>query len=157
MDVATISAIAATAAAVGAFSVAGVQLYVGHRQSGAALKAAAAALMNAQSAGRHTVAEFRQSWSNEVIDALSDYNAILMSIGNGHLSADDRRKLTALWTRLELLLNPDEADAASLLRLADAARLSKTATERDANAREMVQLARNLLKAEWLTIQVELQ
>jgi hypothetical protein len=157
MDVATISAIAATAAAVGAFSVAGVQLYVGHRQSGAALKAAAAALMNAQSAGRHTVAEFRQSWSNKVIDALSDYQAILMSIDSGHLSADDRRKLTALWTRLELLLNPDEADAASLLRLADAARLSKTAAERDANARDMVQLARNLLKTEWLTIQVELQ
>src|SRR5690349_21200185 len=115
MDVATISALAATAAAVGAFSVAGVQLYVGHRQSGAALKGAAAALMNAQSAGRHTVAEFRQSWSNKVIDALSDYNAILMSVDNGYLSADDRRKLTALWTRLELLLNPDEPDAASLL------------------------------------------
>ena len=157
MDVATISAIAATAAAVGAFSVAGVQLYVGHRQSGAALKAAAAALMNAQSAGRHTVAEFRQSWSNKVIDALSDYNAVLMSVDKGHLSTDDRRKLTALWTRLELLLNPDEADAASLLRLADAARLSKTTEERDANARDMVQLARNLLKTEWLTIQVELQ
>lgn len=61
MDVATISALAATAAAVGALSVAGVQLYVGHRQSEAALKAADAALMNAQSAGRHTVAEFRQS------------------------------------------------------------------------------------------------
>jgi hypothetical protein len=58
---------------------------------------------------------------------------------------------------LELLLNPDEADAASLLRLADAARLSKTTAERDANARDMVQLARNLLKTEWLTIQVELQ
>ena len=157
MDVATISAIAATAAAVGAFSVAGVQLYVGHRQSGAALKAAAAALMNAQSAGQHTVAEFRQSWSNKVIDALSDYNAVLMSVDKGHLSTDDRRKLTALWTRLELLLNPDEADAASLLRLADAARLSKTTEERDANARDMVQLARNLLKTEWLTIQVELQ
>ena len=51
MDVATISALAATAAAIGAFSVAGVQLYVGHRQSEAALKAADAALMNAQSAG----------------------------------------------------------------------------------------------------------
>ena len=157
MDVATISAIAATAAAVGAFSVAGVQLYVGHRQSGAALKAAAAALMNAQSAGRHTVAEFRQSWSNKVIDALSDYNAVLMSVDNCHLSTDDRRKLTALWTRLELLLNPDEVDAASLLRLADAARLSKTTEERDANARDMVQLARNLLKTEWLTIRAELQ
>jgi hypothetical protein len=157
MDVATISALAAAAAAVGAFSVAGVQLYVGHRQSGAALKAANAALMNAQSAGRHTVAEFRQSWTDKVIDALSDYHAILMSIDDGHLSPDDSRNLTALWTRLELLLNPDEADAASLLRLADAARLSKTAAERDANARDMVQLARSLLKAEWLTIQVELQ
>jgi hypothetical protein len=48
MDVTTISALAATSAAVGAFSVAGVQLYVGHRQSEAALKAANAALMNAQ-------------------------------------------------------------------------------------------------------------
>jgi hypothetical protein len=157
MDVTTISALAATSAAIGAFSVAGVQLYVGRRQSKAALKAANAALMNAQSAGQHTVAEFRQSWSNQVIDALSDYNAILMSIGNGHLSADDHRRLTALWTRLELLLNPDEADAASLLRLADAARLSKTTAERNAKARDMVQLARNLLKTEWLTIQVELQ
>ena len=123
MDVATISALAATAAAIGAFSVAGVQLYVGHRQSEAALKAADAALMNAQSAGRHTVAEFRQSWMDKVIDALSEYHAILMSIGGDSLSRDDHMKLTALWTRLELLLKPDEAAAASLLKLADAARL----------------------------------
>ena len=158
MDVATISALAATAAAIGAFSVAGVQLYVGHRQSEAALKAADAALMNAQSAGRHTVAEFRQSWMDKVIDALSDYHAILMSVDDDHsLSRDDHMKLTALWTRLELLLKPDEADAASLLRLADAARLSKTAAERDNNARDMVQLARSLLKTEWVTIQTELQ
>ena len=129
------------------------------RQSEAALKAANAALMNAQSAGRHTVAEFHKSWTDKVIDALSDYHAILMSIDDGHsLSQDDRRwNLTSLWTRLELLLNPDEADAVSLLRLADAARLSETAAERDANARDMVQLARNLLKTEWLTIQIELQ
>ena len=107
MDVTTISALAAAGAAVRAFSVAGVQLYVGHRQSEAALKAANAALMNAQSAGRHTVAVFRQSWIDKVIGALSDYQAILMSIGDRHsLSPDDHRKLTALWTRLELLLNP---------------------------------------------------
>ena len=158
MDVATISAFAASAAAVGALSVAGVQLYVGHRQSQAALKAADAALMNAQSAGRHTVAEFRQSWMDKVIDALSEYHAILMSIGDDRsLSPADHMKLTALWTRLELLLKPDEADAVSLLRLADAARLSKTAAERDTNARDMVQSARNLLKTEWLTIQIELR
>jgi hypothetical protein len=157
MDVATISALAATAAAIGAFSVAGVQLYVGHRQSEAALKAAEAALMNAQSAGRHTVAEFRQSWMDKVIDALSEYHAILMSIGGDSLSRDDHMKLTALWTRLELLLKPDEAAAASLLKLADAARLSKTAAERDQHAHDMVQLARSLLKTEWVTIQIELQ
>jgi hypothetical protein len=114
--------------------------------------------MNAQSSGRHTVAEFRQSWIDKVIDALSDYHAILISIDDGHsLSPDDRMKLTALWTRLELLLNPDEAEAASLLRLANAARLSKTAAERDANACDMVQLARNLVKTEWMKIQTELQ
>jgi hypothetical protein len=158
MAVATISALAAAAAAVGAFSVAGVQLYVGYRQSGAALKAANAALMNAQSTGRHTVAEFRQSWIDKVIDALSDYHAILMSIDDGHpLSPDDHRKLTALWTRLELLLNPDEADAVSLLKLADAARQSETVAERDSNTRKMVQLARNLVKTEWVRIQIELQ
>lgn len=106
MDVTTISALAAAGSAAGAFSVAGLQLYVGHRQSKAALKAANAALTNAQSAGRHKVAEFRQSWIDKVIDALSDYHAILMSISDGHsLSPDDHRKLTALWTRLELLLN----------------------------------------------------
>ena len=104
------------------------------------------------------MAVFRQSWMDKVIDALSDYHAILMSIGDRHsLSPDDHRKLTALWTRLELLLNPDEADAVSLLKLADAARLSKTAAERDNNARDMVQLARSLLKTEWVTIQIELQ
>jgi hypothetical protein len=72
-------------------------------------------------------------------------------------SVDDHMKLTALWTRLELLLKPDEAAAASLLKLADAARLSKTVAEGDKNARDMVQLARSLLKTEWVTIQTELQ
>src|SRR4029078_13116370 len=158
MDVTTISALAAAGAAVGAFSGAGVQLYVGHRQSKAALKAANAALTNAQNAGRHKVAEFRQSWIDKVIDALSDYHAILMSIGDGHsLSSDDHRKLTALWTRLELLLNPDESDAVALLKLADAARQSETAAVRDSNARDMVQLARSIVKTEWVRIQTELQ
>ena len=137
---------------------ASVRLYVGHRQSKAALKAANAALTNAQNAGRHKVAEFRQSWIDKVIDALSDYHAILMSIGDGHsLSSDDHRKLTALWTRLELLLNPDESDAVALLKLADAARQSETAAVRDSNARDMVQLARSIVKTEWVRIQTELQ
>jgi hypothetical protein len=158
MDVTTISALAAAGAAVGAFSVAGVQLYVGHRQSKAALKAANADLTNAQSAGRHKVAEFRQSWIDKVIDALSDYHAILISIGDGHsLSPDDHRKLTAFVDTPGAFIDPDESDAVALLKLADAARQSETAAERDSNARHMVQLARNLVKTEWIRIQTELQ
>ena len=84
--------------------------------------------------------------------------AVWQSIGDGHsLSPGDHRKLTALWTRLELLLNPDESDAISLLKLADAARQSETTAERDSNAPDMVQLARNLVKTEWVRIQIELQ
>jgi hypothetical protein len=45
----------------------------------------------------------------------------------------------------------------TLLKLADAARQSETAAERDSNARNMVQLARNLVKTEWVRIQIELQ
>jgi len=158
MDAPTISAFAAAAAAAGAFTVAGIQLYVGHRQSNAALTAAKAALLNAQNAGRHTVAEFRQKWIDKVIDALSDYHAILMTMTDGHpLSPDDNRKLAALRTRLEILLNPEEADTVALLKLADAVRQSESEAERDANARDMVQLARKLLKAEWVRIKTELQ
>lgn len=54
-------------------------------------------------------------------------------------------------------MNPDQADAVSLLKLADAARQSETTAERDSNARDMIQLARNLVKTEWVRIQTELQ
>ena len=158
MDVATISALAAAAAAVGAFSVAGVQLYVGHRQSEAALKAANAALTNAQSAGRHKVAEFRQSWIDKVIDALSDYHAILMSIGDGHsLSPDDHRKLTALWTRLELLLNPDE----SMRSRCSSWQMPRVKATWRQNAIPAPAIwsswPENSVKTEWIRIQTELQ
>ena len=70
---------------------------------------------------------------------------------------DSDSALTALWTHLELLLNPDESDAVSLLKLADAARQSETTAECDSNARDIVQLDRNLVKTEWVRIQIELQ
>ena len=157
MDVTTISALAAAGAAVGAFSVAGVQLYVGHRQSEAALKAA----KRCPDERAKCRAAYGGSVSAE-LDRQSHRRAQRLprnpDVGDRHsLSPDDHRKLTALWTRLELLLNPNEADAVSLLKLADAARQSETAAERDSNARNMVQLARNLVKTEWIRIQIELQ
>ena len=54
-------------------------------------------------------------------------------------------------------IEPRRGGRGPLLKLADAARQSETAADRDSNARDMVQLARNLVKTEWVRIQIELQ
>ncbi|MEI5668148.1 hypothetical protein WBO78_23900 [Bosea sp. CCNWLW174] len=158
MDAQTISAFAATGAAIAAATVAGIQLYVGHRQSKAALLSADAALMNAKNAGRHKIADSRQKWIDKVIDALSEHHAILIARpDHGHLSPDDARKLAALRTKIEILLNPDESDTIALLKVMDAVESSDTATARELHEAEMVAIARRLLKAEWVRIKNELQ
>lgn len=62
-----------------AASVAIIQLYVGSRQADAAKVVARAAMMNAQSAGRHTVAEFRQTWTNNVGEERGDRQRLSLS------------------------------------------------------------------------------
>ena len=91
MNAQTISAFAAAAAAAGAFTVAAIQFYVGYRQSKAALQASAAAEITAKSAGRHTVAEFRQAWIYKVIDALSEMHSILVSYAGFTMGAEQNR------------------------------------------------------------------
>jgi hypothetical protein len=157
LDAQTISAFAAGAAAAGAFTVAGIQLYVGYRQSKAALQAAHAAEVSAQSTGRHTVAEFRQAWIYKVIDTLSEQHAILMARATGGSFPDeDRQKLPALRTRLELLLNPDETDHVALLKAIDEISASTSVGERLSNTDHMVSIARRLLKREWVRLKSEL-
>src|SRR6266700_577734 len=107
MDPQTLSAYAAAAAALAAATVAAIQLFVGYRQSKAALLTAEAAMLNAKNAGRHRIASFRQTWIDVVRDALCEYHSILMNIEAGEEpAADDERKLSSLKTRLDLLLNP---------------------------------------------------
>ena len=53
-------------------------------------------------------------------------------------------------------MNPDQADAVYLLKLADAAH-RKRDDSRTQFQRHMIQLARNLVKTEWVRIQTELQ
>jgi len=158
MDAPTISAIAAWAAAGVAATLAGVQFYVGRKQAEGALTSAKAALMNAQNSGRHTIAEFRQNWIDKVIDTLCEHHAILVTHDEDHpLSDADRRRLVALRIKLEILLNPDEADTVTLLKLTDEILESDHATDRNIKAREAVQVARRLLKTEWVRIKTELQ
>jgi uncharacterized protein YdcH (DUF465 family) len=158
MDAPTISAFAAAAAAVGAFTVAGIQLFVGYRQSKAALRSAEAAMLGAKNAGRHTVAEFRQAWIYKVIDTLRDHHSILMNKPAGQRpTSEENKALTASRTQLEILLNPNETDTIALLTKINEIDKSITTTERDGKAVEMLTIARTLLKREWVRLRDELE
>jgi|SRR5579871_3243429 len=141
-----------------AASVAGIQLYVGRRQSEAALISAKATLMSAGSAGHHTIAEFRQRWIDRVIETLCEHHSIVMSRPAGTaLSADETRILSASRTKLEILLNPGEPDTVAVLAKIDQLMESRTPEQRAEESAEMLKVARRLLKREWERIKDELE
>jgi len=156
LDASTISAFAAAAAAAAAATVAGIQLYVGYRQSKAELIAAQAAMMGAEGAGRHTIAAFRQKWIECVRDTLCEYHSILMSTDEKDIRPEDQRKLAALKTKLELLLNPDEPDAQELLVQINDMRFSDGEIERLEKDEAISKIAHQILKTEWVRIKKEL-
>lgn len=157
MDAPTVAAIAAWAAAGVSLISGGIQLWVGRRQATAALRSADAALINANSTGRHKVAEFRQRWIDNVIGTLSEHHAILMTFPPGaQVPEAERQKLSALRTKLEILLNPTEPDTIALVDTIEKIAASQNLTERETRDAEMVQIARRLLKAEWVRIKKEL-
>jgi len=158
MDASTVSAFAAAFAALAAAAVGGITLYVGIRQTKADLLSAKAAMKEAQSAGRHRIAAFRQTWINTVMDTICDHHAILMTVPiNAALPLADDRKLAALRTKLELLLNPDEPDNVALIKITDAIRQSQIVAIRETNAAKMVKLAHEILKKEWVRLKAELK
>ncbi|MFL6760100.1 hypothetical protein [Sphingomonas sp.] len=143
--------------AIAAFIAAAVALYVGFRNSEAAIKAARAALMNAENAGRHRIAAFRQDWINNVIETVSTHHSIEMTKNFASPDAmEDQRKLAFLRTKLEILLNPNETDTVELLNEMDQLRNSTGPKERTAHDAEIVRVARQLLKREWARIKTEL-
>ena len=99
MDAQTIAAFSGWAAAVVAATFAGLQFYVGRKQAEAALTSSRAALINAQSAGRHTVAEFRQKWIDKVIDTLCELYSITATTGD-RAPAEQARAIVAARTKL---------------------------------------------------------
>jgi hypothetical protein len=113
--------------------------------------------MNAQNAGRHTVAEFRQKWIDNVIDTLCEHESIATMGIAGQLSSDQVMKLTASRTKLGILLNPDETDTIDLLKCIDEIVESKSIAEADPRSVQMVTVARRLLKREWVRIKDELK
>jgi hypothetical protein len=158
VDAPTLSAIAAWVAAGVAATVAAIQFFIGRKQAEAALLSARAALMNAQNAGRHTIAEFRQNWIDKVIDTVCEHHSIVMSGTSGQaLSADELRTLSASRTKLEILLNPEESDTVALLAKIDEITASASTSERETKSVQMLSAARRLLKREWVRIKDELE
>lgn len=136
---------------------ASVALYVGFRNSEAAHKTARAALMNAENAGRHRVAAFRQEWINSVIDSLTTYQSIEATRDpNGAVPKEEARQMAALRAKLEILLNPNETDTVDLLAEMDRMQASTDGDERKAHEAEIVRVSRQLLKREWARIKTEL-
>lgn len=158
VDAATLSAVAASAAAVAAGTVAGIQLYVGHRESKASLISANAAMMDAECAGRHTVAAFRQKWIEAVRDTLSEYHSILMSASSfTTISEEERRALIALKMKLSLMLNPEEEDSKNLLLLLAEMRNCESWDDRADLSTKISMTAQKILKTEWVRIKEELK
>jgi hypothetical protein len=157
MDPATISALAAWAAAIVTATSAGIQLSVGRKQADAAALSAKAALKHSESAGRHKVAEFRQAWINKVIDTLCEHHSILSTLPPGETpSSKDARELASTKTKLAILLNPDEEDTITLLNAIERVDGSKTDPEFERGEIEMLAVSRRLLKREWVRIKKEL-
>lgn len=152
MDPAAVSALAACGAAAVALLGASFQFFIGRKQAQAALMSATAALKNAENSGRQKVADSRQNWINNVIDALSQYHAIVTTL-DGDVA--DARKLAELRTKLTILLNPDETDTVALLATLD--RLGNVSDDNFVAAEaEMLTVSRRLLKREWVRIKTEL-
>jgi hypothetical protein len=166
-DAATLSAVAACAAVAVTLTGVTFQFFIGRKQAQAALvsaqaalenakngeTSAQAALINARNAGRYRIAEFRQAWIYKVIDALGEYNSIVLSRSTGDdLTPEAKKALSASRTRLEILLNPDEADTIELTKGIDGLYHNQDRAHVD----EVLTPARRLLKREWDRIKEEL-
>jgi hypothetical protein len=70
---------------------------------------------------------------------------------------DEHRTLSSSRTKLEILLNPEEPDTVALLAKMDEIVASTTLTGREERSAEMLAVARQLLKREWVRIKSELK
>jgi hypothetical protein len=140
----------------------------------AAKTSADAAMMNANYAGTRTLAQVRIAWLESVRDTLSEYHSILMTPKEEDPDADeaakvkakekdeaDRRQLSYLGTKLDLLLNQKKKLQKALwqvsddiLKMTDARSL--TEEELDEADKQLVAAARNVLDFHWQKIKAEI-
>jgi hypothetical protein len=89
-----------------------VQLFVGSRQANATRISADAAMLTAKSSGDRAVASMRIKWVEELRAVLSDYHSMLMT--HEKFEGEDRKLMSNLGTKLDLMLNRNEPDQKAL-------------------------------------------
>ncbi len=181
--VAALQQILATPASAAALIAAGVALIVGlvsplltyiigSKQAANARISADAAMMTAEYAGTRALANVRIEWLGSVRDTLSEYHSILMTPNDESSDPDeatkqkekataDRRQLSFLGTKLDLLLNQEKKYQKALwqvsddiLRKTDIGHL--TEEELEAADKQLVAAARKVLDFHWQKIKAEI-
>ena len=131
-------------------------------------------MMNANYAGTRELAQVRIDWLELVRDTLSEYHSILMTPKIEDPNADeaakakakekieaDRRQLSYLGTKLDLLLNQNKKLQKALWQVSDDI-LKKTDArplteeELDEADKQLVAAARNVLDFHWQKIKAEI-
>ena len=114
-------------------------------------------MLSAKNAGTHAIAGSRQQWINNVIETLSEYHALQLEGGQvGQGAWEDNKRMRALRTKLEILLNPEEQDTIDLLAAADEIFASARKGAAPSDDHQLIRIARTLLKKEWVRIKTEL-
>lgn len=108
----------------------------------------------------------RQAWINSLRDQISEFIAIIAVAHSGDWSSrtekeydDERKQLVLVYSKIELMLNPQEEDHAQLSTLMREATCTLAGRARSANegdgergakiAAKIVPLAQSILKREW--------
>ena len=137
----------------------------------AAKTSADAAMMNAKYAGTRALAGVRMDWLKTLRDTLAEYHSIIMCWTDDDTAADsetkakneekqdkDRRQLSFLGTKLDLLLNQEKKYQKELWQVSDDIMKLPEPTEADLEAgdKKLVEAARKVFDFHWRKIKAEM-
>jgi hypothetical protein len=131
------------------------QAKIGSRQAEASRISADAAMLTAKSSGNRAVASMRIKWVEDLRAVLSEYHSMLMT--REKCEGEDRRQMSDLGTKLDLMMNLDEPEHKALWDLADQIYFEEDLEKRRQHDEAMMDAARVVLKTEWEKIKRELR
>jgi hypothetical protein len=126
-------------------------------QAQAAKEQADATMRMVRSATVQKMCESRQAWIESLRDSLSNFHSILMTSKTYPYPVEDDRKLSALGTKIELLLNPMEKTSREVLSAIYQMYNTAEYDERRKMDKILVEKSQAVLKDEWEKIKRDLE